>query len=108
MSRRVRYSLIYAPEVHAHLKTIELSHLRFLRKTIEEQLSLNADRATRNRKPLERIPGPFQAAWELRCGPGNRLRVFYEVAPSRSEVWILAIGVKHHDRLYFAGKEFKP
>ncbi len=77
-----------------------------LRQAIEEQLSFTPDRETRNRKPLEQSPGPFGATWELRCGPGKRFRVFYEVAAQRPEVWILAIGVKDRNRLYFAGKEF--
>ena len=62
----------------------------------------------RNRKPLEETPGPFGATWELHCGPGNRFRVFYEIVWDRREVWILAIGVKERERLYFAGKEFLP
>ncbi len=71
-----------------------------------EQLSFAPLQETRNRKPLERTPGPFGATWELRCGPENRYRVFYEVAPETREVWILAIGVKHRARLLIAGKEF--
>ena len=99
---------MYAPVVHEHLKTVDRSHLGGLREAIEEHLSFAPDRETRNKEPLERVPGPFQATWELRCGPGNRFRVFYEVAPGQPEVWILAIGVKDHDRLYFGGKEFTP
>lgn len=76
-----------------------------LRQAIEEQLSFMPDTETRNRKPLERSPGPFGATWELRCGPGNRFRVFTEVASHVPEVLILAIGVKDHNRLTIAGKE---
>jgi mRNA-degrading endonuclease RelE of RelBE toxin-antitoxin system len=108
VARTSRYLLLYAPEVHGHLRVVDRTYLRGLRRAIEEQLSVTPDTETRNKKPLERSPGPFGATWELRCGPGNRFRVFYEVTEQRPEVWILAIGVKDHNRLYFAGKEFMP
>ncbi len=106
MAGRARYSLLYAPEVHTHIKAIDRRHLRLLRETIKEQLSLTPHQETRNRKPLERSPGPYGATWELRCGPDNRFRIFYEVEVESREVWILAIGVKDRARLYIAGKEF--
>ena len=108
MGKRRSYSLLYAPEVHAHVKSVGRRYLRLLEETIKEQLSFTPGQKTRNRKPLEETPGPFGATWELRCGPGNRFRVFYEIALERREVWILAIGVKDHDRLHFSGKEFVP
>ena len=108
MARRSGYSLLYAPEVHAHVNAIERKYLRLLRETIKEQLSFAPLQETRNRKPLERSPGPYGATWELRCGPDNRFRVFYEVAAESREVWILAIGVKDRARLLIAGKEFVP
>jgi mRNA-degrading endonuclease RelE of RelBE toxin-antitoxin system len=106
VSKQPNYSLLYAPEVHAHVKSVERSHLRLLEETIKAQLSPTPDQKKRNRKPLEEIPGPFGATWELRCGPSNRFRVFYEIVLGRREVWILAIGVKIRDKLHFAGKEF--
>ena len=106
MSGRPKYSVLYASEVHAHVKAIERRHLRLLQEIIKEQLSLTPHQNTRNRKPLERSPGPFGATWESRCGPRNRFRIFYEVAVERREVWILAIGVKDGNRLHIAGKEF--
>ena len=108
MAKRLRYSLLYAPEVHTHVKSVEREYLRLLEETIKVQLFLTPDQKTRNRKPLEETPGPFGATWELRCGPGNRFRVFYEIVLDRREVWILAIGVKERERLHFAGKEFSP
>ena len=108
MGKRVPYSLLYAPEVHPHVKAVERRYLRLLEETIKAQLSFTPDQRTRNKKPLEETPGPFGATWELRCGPGNRFRVFYEIVLDRREVWILAIGVKERERLHFAGKEFSP
>ena len=90
------------------MKAVQRRYLRLLRETIQEQLSFTPQQQTRRRKPLERSPGPFGATWELRCGPGNRFRVLYEVAMKRREVWILAIGVKDRNRLHFGGKEFVP
>lgn len=106
MAKRSPYSFVYAPEVHAHVAAIDRRYHRQLREIIKEQLSVTPQQETRNRKPLERSPGPYGATWELRCGPDNRFRVFYEVVPGSRQVWILAIGVKDHARLFIAGKEF--
>ena len=59
---------------------------------------------TRNRKPLKR-PVAFEAEWEIRLGPDNRFRVFYEVDREERVVYILAIGVKERNRLYIGGEE---
>ena len=61
---------------------------------------------TRNRKPLKR-PIAFGADWELRLGPDNRFRVFYQVNTESREVRVLAIGVKDRNRLLFGGEEFE-
>ena len=108
MRRRSKYSLVYAREVYEHIDIIERRYHRLIEKTIEEQLTLRPDRQTRNRKPLEELPGPFGSTWELRFGPHNRFRVFYEVAVEDGAVWILAIGVKDGNRLLVGGKEFVP
>ena len=49
---------------------------------------------------------PFGAAWELRCGPDNRFRVFYRIDPDSFEVSILAIGVKKGSQLFIGGEEY--
>ena len=108
MARRLHYSLVYAPEVRAHVDAIDRRFHRQLRETIQEQLSFAPQQETRNRKPLERSPGPYGATWELRFGPENRFRVFYEVVAETRQVWILAIGIKDRARLFIAGKEFVP
>jgi hypothetical protein len=43
------------------------------------------------------------AEWELRFGPGNRFRVFYQV--QAQAVIILALGEKVGKRLFVEGKE---
>src|SRR5262249_32187093 len=100
------FTFRYAPAVKEHLKGIERKHHAQIHSEIETQLLFDPERETRNRKPLERpiVPG---AEWELRLGPDNRYRVFYQVAAQNQEVRILAIGVKEKDRLVIPGEEFQ-
>lgn len=106
MSHRARYDLNFAPEAVDHLDAIERKYHRLIRRAIDEQLTFAPERETRNRKPLER-PAPFGATWELRCGPDNRFRVFYEVDRAEKTVWVLAIGVKKRNRLFIGREEFE-
>jgi mRNA-degrading endonuclease RelE of RelBE toxin-antitoxin system len=107
MRRQFEFSVTYAPETIDHLHAIDLKHHRALRRAIEESLGWNPIEPTRNRKPLEE-PTPFSATWELRCGPMNRFRVFYEVNLEERTVSVLAIGVKEGNRLFVAGEEVEP
>lgn len=106
MVRRQPYALVYAPAVQQHLRAIERQHYSLIRETLEEQLPFEPDVETRNRKPL-RQPALFEAQWELRFGPGNRFRVFYEIDREARKVYILAIGVKERDRLFIGGEEME-
>ena len=74
--------------------------------TIDQELSYTPQQVTRNRKPLEQR-GPYGATWELRFGPKNRFRVFYEVDAGKQTVEILAIGVKDRSRLEIGGEEYR-
>jgi mRNA-degrading endonuclease RelE of RelBE toxin-antitoxin system len=98
MPPKRQFELRYAPETLSHLDAIERKYHRLIEKTIDQQPSYTPERVTRNRKPLER-PGPFGATWELRFGPKNCLRIFYEVQTGAQTVEILAIGVKERNRL---------
>jgi mRNA-degrading endonuclease RelE of RelBE toxin-antitoxin system len=51
-------------------------------------------------------PAPFGATWELRFGPRNSFRAFYDVDNDARIVLILAIGVKKGNRLFIGGEEF--
>lgn len=104
MPSKPRYELRFAPEVVSHLDSIEKKYHRLIRETINAQLTRQPGTATRNRKSLEQ-PAPYEATWELRFGPGNRFRAFYEI--TENEVWILAIGVKKTNRLLVGGEEFE-
>ncbi|MGQ0568233.1 MAG: type II toxin-antitoxin system RelE family toxin [Armatimonadota bacterium] len=106
MARRAGFVLRFAPEALDHVDYINLKYHRLVRRVIGEQLGHAPEVMTRNRKPLEQ-PAPFGAGWELRFGPGNRFRVFYEVDATRHTVYVLAIGVKDRDRLIVGGEEFQ-
>jgi hypothetical protein len=105
MPKKLPFLLIYADEVKGHLRAIETKYHSEIESTIGDQLLYEPDAETRNRKPLKR-PIAFGADWELRLGPDNRFRVFYQVKLESHEVRILAVGVKDRNRLFFGGKEF--
>jgi hypothetical protein len=106
MAKKPPFTLLYAGEVKDHLKAIEAKHHPVIQAEIETRLLYEPDVETRNRKPLKR-PISFGADWELRLGPGNRFRVFYQIHAEAREVRVLAIGVKDRNRLYFGGEEFE-
>jgi mRNA-degrading endonuclease RelE of RelBE toxin-antitoxin system len=105
MTGSPRFELVFAPEVVEHLRTIERRYHRLIQTTIDAQLTNTPNRKTRNRKLLEQ-PTPFGATWELRFGPSNRFRVFYEVDVERQSVQILAIGIKERNKLFIGREEF--
>ena len=101
------FSIIFAPKTLLHLKGIDRKYHPLIRKRIHDQLSYQPDQITHNRKLLE-IPMPFLAAWELRFGPANRFRVFYQVNQMERSVLILAIGIKEGNGVIIGGEEYKP
>jgi len=86
------------------MHAIDDKYDRLIRQKIEEQLTYEPDVATRNRKPV-RPPAAFNAEWELRLGPNNRFRVFYQIDQEQREVRIVAVGVKQRNRLFVGGEE---
>ena len=100
------YTLIYDTKVRRHLARIERKYHSLIREKIEDFLTREPDREIRNRKPLSR-PSVLGTAWELRCGPDNRFRVFYRVNRELRQVHILAIGVKERSRVLIGGEEFE-
>jgi mRNA-degrading endonuclease RelE of RelBE toxin-antitoxin system len=106
MEPKRRFDLIYAPIVREHLRAIECKYHPLIRRTIEEQLQFEPDVETKNRKPLKRSI-VFEAEWEIRFGPNNRFRVFYEINHQRDEVYVLAIGVKDRNRLIVGDEEIE-
>src|SRR5438034_9548990 len=98
MAKRSRFTLSFAPQAIEHLDRIESKYHGLLRRTINEQLTFAPTEETRNRKPLDQ-PAPFGASWELRCGPDNCFRAFYEVDAASPAVQVLAVGVKDRNRI---------
>jgi mRNA-degrading endonuclease RelE of RelBE toxin-antitoxin system len=88
------------------LKAIEPKYYSLIRTEIEKRLKYQPTAEARNRKPLKR-PARLGGEWELRLGPDNRFRVFYEVDTEQREVNILAVGVKEGNRLLVGGEEIK-
>lgn len=104
--RKRGFDLTFAPEAIDHFDVIDTKRHGLLRRTIKEQLTHEPLTETRNRKPLEQ-PAPFGATWELRCGPENRFRVFYDADEEKRIVSVLAIGVKDRNRLVIGGEEYE-
>ncbi len=106
MTQAPVFTLVFAPEVIAHLRAIDKKYHSLIRETITEQLSYEPLELTRNRKPLKQ-PAPFSATWELRFGTNNRFRVFYEVDTDEQIVLVLAIGVKDRETLIVNREEIE-
>lgn len=94
--------------VVGHLRSIEAKYHSLVEAAIEDQLRHTADIATRNRKPLNQIPGPFDSSWEIRFGPKNQMRLFYDVDSIARVVHVKAIGIKIRNRLFIGGEEYEP
>jgi hypothetical protein len=105
MTKRAKFTLVYAPETIDHMVVIERKYHRLIRNTLKERLSYTPGEETRNRKPLE-PPALLGATWELRLGPNNRFRAFYSINEVERIVEILAIGIKEGNRMTVAGEEW--
>jgi hypothetical protein len=99
-----RFTIVYAPITKIHLRAIAAKYYSLIRAVVHEQLSCAPTTETRNRKPLKR-PVIFMATWELRFGPQNHFRVYYDVDREQTTIAILAIGIKHGNRVRIGGEE---
>jgi hypothetical protein len=106
MAKQPQFTLTFAPQAVEHLDLIEPKYHGLLRRVIQEQLTHSPTEETRNRKPMDQ-PAPFHASRELRCGPDNRFRDFYDVDTASLAVRILAIGIKDRSRLLIGGEEYE-
>ena len=107
MSRRSAFEVIFDVRALDHMDAIETKYHSLIRRTVEEQLFTEPDTVTRNRKPLLRETA-IGATWEVRCGPGNRFRIFYDVHPDERLVVILAIARKVRNQLFVGKEKFEP
>src|SRR6266496_2237023 len=103
---RRRFTIVYAPITKHHLRTIEAKYYSLIRAAVDEPVSFEPTTETRNRKPLKR-PVIFMATWEIRLGPQNRFRVYYDVDLEQARVSILAIGSKQGNRVMIGGEEIR-
>lgn len=104
MAKKEPFSLIYAPVVHKHLDALDAKYDALIHAKIEEQLTFEPAVKTRNHKPV-RPPAAFEAEWELRFGPDNRFRDFYQIDHENRQIRIVAIGEKDRNRLLVGGEE---
>lgn len=103
MPRRPAFEVIFDLRALDHMKAIQAKYHSLIRRIVEEQLFSEPDTATRNRKPLLRETA-IGATWEVRGGPDNRFRIFYDVHRDRRLVIVLAVAHKIGNAL-FVGKE---
>lgn len=101
-----RFTIVYAPITKDHLRAIEPKYYALIRDAVNQQLPFEPSIETRNRKPLKR-PVVFMATWEIRFGPQNRFRVYYDVDLDRQMVAILAIGRKQGNRVVIGAEEIQ-
>jgi hypothetical protein len=99
-----RFIIVYAPITKQHLRSIGTKYYTLIRTVVEQQLSFEPMTESRNRKPLKR-PVVFMATWEIRFGPQNNFRIYYDVDLEQGRVSILAIGVKHGNRVVIGEEE---
>ena len=103
MKERRVFEIIFDDSALDHMEAVESKYDSPIREAIEERLAYEPDVPTRNRKPLLRETS-IGATWEMRCGPNNRFRIFYDVDRGERLVVVLAIARKEGNRL-FIGKE---
>lgn len=99
------FELVYDDAIRGQLVKIGRKYHSSIRRAIETPLRHQPGSEARNRKPLAR-PSPLGSAWELRCGPDNRFRVFYRIDTARRQVRFLAVGVKIRHELFVGGERF--
>jgi mRNA-degrading endonuclease RelE of RelBE toxin-antitoxin system len=85
------FEIRFAEAVEDDLRKIRIYYRNQILDAIEEQLAHEPDTSTKNRKLLENLIPPWQGVEpvsELRVG---EYRVFYDVAPTESVVYVRAV-----------------
>jgi mRNA-degrading endonuclease RelE of RelBE toxin-antitoxin system len=100
------FEIVFDERTFEHLDAIESKYDSVIREAIETQLAREPNLQTRNRKPMIE-PTEFGATWELRCGPSNRFRIYYDVNLDERTVVILAIGVKIRNEVWLGKERFE-
>ena len=92
------YRIGFAPAVQAHLQQLSARQRATLFDQVNRQLANEPLTETRNRKRMR--PNAL-ASWELRVG---NLRVYYDIVEDKSEVLVLAVGIKTGNRVTIGGE----
>ena len=85
------FEIRFAEGVEEDLRKIRIYYRNQILDAVEEQLAHEPDTRTRNRKLLDNLIPPWQTVapiWELRVG---EYRVFYDVSPTESVVYVRAV-----------------
>ena len=85
------FEIRFAEGIEEDLRNIRMYYRNQILDEIEKQLAHEPDTRTRNRKLLENLIPPWQTVapiWELRVG---EYRVFYDVSPTESVVYVRAV-----------------
>jgi mRNA-degrading endonuclease RelE of RelBE toxin-antitoxin system len=107
MPRRPAFAVVFDVLALDHMEAIERKYHSLIRRAVADQLVAEPDTPTRNRKPLLRETA-IGAAWEVRCGPGNRFRIFYDVHRDQHLVVVLAIAREVRNQLFVGKEKFEP
>ena len=107
MPRRPAFEVIFDALALDHMGAIGSQYDSLIRRTVEEQLIHQPDVPTRNRKPLLRETA-IGTTWEVRCGPANRFRIFYDIHRDQRLVVVLAIARKARNQLFVGKERFEP
>jgi mRNA-degrading endonuclease RelE of RelBE toxin-antitoxin system len=96
----VSYEIEYSPDAEEHLRALMARQRTIVLDEVDKQLVDQPTVETRNRKFMR--PNPV-APWELRL---DDLRVYYDVEETpHPKVYIRAVGLKDHNRLFIGGEE---
>jgi mRNA-degrading endonuclease RelE of RelBE toxin-antitoxin system len=85
------FEIRFAEGVEEDLRKIRIYYRNQILDAVEEQLAHEPGIRTRNRKLLDNLIPPWQTVapiWELRVG---EYRVFYDVSPTESVVYVRAV-----------------
>jgi len=88
------FAIRFAEGVEEDFRKIRMYYRNQILDAIEEQLGHEPDTSTKNRKLLENLTSPWEGVtpiWELRVG---EYRVFYDVSPAESVVYVRAVRKK--------------
>lgn len=107
MARARAFDVVFDTGALDHMDAIERKYHTLIQPIIDRQLTHDPGVATRNRKPLARATS-IGATWEIRCGPGNRFRIFYDIHDEERLVVVLAIARKIGERLFVGKERFEP